>query len=258
MAFFNVSIADILSKWVGESERLVKELFRQAKEHAPAIIFFDEIEALFTTRGLLDTSGVHKNIISQILAEMDGIIALKNVFVIGATNRPDLLDPALLRPGRFDEIIEIPRPDRRAAACIVRIYLKETFPVAKEIRDRCGGQKKGIQFLQEYLLDELYGETKWIEVKLDPEAKQGVKTVKRKDIVSGALIRAIITTAKKSYVKRVMGLTERKRREDGLRIEDFDAAIQEETKEHALTEYATFERRQKEIFKKIGSDPMVL
>jgi proteasome-associated ATPase len=112
MTFFNISVADILSKWVGESERIIKELFHQAKERKPSIIFFDEIEALFTTRGLLDTSGVHKNIIGQILAEMDGLVCLEDVYVIGATNRPDMLDPALMRPGRFDEIIEISRPGK--------------------------------------------------------------------------------------------------------------------------------------------------
>ncbi|MEK6911627.1 MAG: AAA family ATPase, partial [Candidatus Thermoplasmatota archaeon] len=99
MTFFNVSIADVLSKWVGESERIIKEIFRQANEKRPSIVFFDEIEALFTVRGMMDTSGVHKNIIAQILSEMDGLIALKDVFVLGATNRADLVDPALLRPG---------------------------------------------------------------------------------------------------------------------------------------------------------------
>src|SRR5881396_3729419 len=112
MTFFNISIADVLSKWVGESERIVKEIFRQAHEKKPSIVFFDEIEALFTVRGMMDTSGVHKNIIAQILSEMDGLIQMENVFVLGATNRADLVDPALLRPGRFDEIIEIPRPTR--------------------------------------------------------------------------------------------------------------------------------------------------
>src|SRR3989475_774451 len=115
MTFFNVSIADVLSKWVGESERIIKEIFRQAHEKKPSIVFFDEIEALFTVRGMMDTSGVHKNIIAQILSEMDGLVELHDVFVIGATNRADLVDPALLRPGRFDEIIDIPRPDRKAA-----------------------------------------------------------------------------------------------------------------------------------------------
>src|SRR5881396_2867454 len=101
MTFFNVSIADVLSKWVGESERIIKEIFRQAHEKKPSIVFFDEIEALFTVRGMMDTSGVHKNIIAQILSEMDGLVELHDVFVIGATNRADLVDPALLRPGRF-------------------------------------------------------------------------------------------------------------------------------------------------------------
>lgn len=258
MAFFNISIADILSKWVGESERLVKELFRQAKEHTPAIIFFDEIEALFTTRGLLDTSGVHKNIISQILAEMDGIVSLNDVFVIGATNRPDMLDPALLRPGRFDEIIEIPRPDRKACAEIIDVYLKEALPVSKDLITSCGSKKRAIRHIRSYILDEIFAEDKWIEVKLEPDAEMGVKTVKRKDVVSGAIIRAIMTTAKKNYVKRVMRKKKRARKGDGLTLEDIARAIEEECKEHALTEYATFERRQKEIFRKVGPDPMVL
>src|SRR5438309_2302899 len=123
MTFFNVSIADVLSKWVGESERIVKEIFRQAREKAQSIVFFDEIEALFTVRGMMDTSGVHKNIIAQILSEMDGLIQMENVVVLGATNRADRVDPALLRPGRFDEIIEIPRPTRQASEEIAKIYL---------------------------------------------------------------------------------------------------------------------------------------
>src|SRR5439155_872133 len=95
----------------------------------PNVVFLDEMEALFTVRGMMDTSGVHKNIIAQILSEMDGLVELHDVFVIGATNRADLVDPALLRPGRFDEIIEIPRPDRQAAEEILRIYLNEELPV---------------------------------------------------------------------------------------------------------------------------------
>src|SRR6266568_541260 len=136
MTFFNVSIADVLSKWVGESKRIIKEIFRQAHEKKPSIVFFDEIEALVTVRGMMDTSGVHKNIIAQILSEMDGLVELHDVFVIGATNRADLVDPALLRPGRFDEIIEIPRPDRTAAEEILRIYLNEDLPVAASVEEQ--------------------------------------------------------------------------------------------------------------------------
>ena len=257
MTFFNVSIADILSKWVGESERIVKELFKQAKERRPSIIFFDEIEALFTVRGLLDTSGVHKNIIAQILSEMDGIIDLRDVYVIGATNRPDLVDPALLLPRRFDEIIEIPRPDRRAAEEIVGIYLNEDLPIDDSLVKRYKGKAGAVKHLRGYILDEIYGKDKWISVKLSPDAKEGVKTVLRKDIITGAIMEAIITSAKKNFVKRAMVKPKKEREQDGLRESDFVDSVEEECKEHAITEVQTFERRQKELRKIIGSDPMV-
>src|SRR5207249_3849146 len=163
MTFFNVSIADVLSKWVGESERIIKEIFRQANEKKPSIVFFDEIEALFTVRGMMDTSGVHKNIIAQILSEMDGLVELHDVFVIGATNRADLVDPALLRPGRFDEIIEIPRPDRNAAEEILRIYLNEALPIQASFEEQSGGHKEAVDALRRFVLDELYGENKRVQ-----------------------------------------------------------------------------------------------
>jgi proteasome-associated ATPase len=257
MTFFNVSIADILSKWVGESERIVKELFKQAKERRPSIIFFDEIEALFTVRGLLDTSGVHKNIIAQILSEMDGIIDLKDVYVIGATNRPDLVDPALLRPRRFDEIIEIPRPDRRAAEEILSIYVNEDLPVDEGLLKRYKGKAAAVKHLRLYIIEEIFGKDKWINVKLSPDAKEGVKTVMRKDIISGAILEAIVSSAKKNFVKRAMRRPKKDRDFEGLREDDFVDAVEEECKEHAITEVQTYERRQKELRKVIGSDPMV-
>jgi len=258
MTFFNISVADILSKWVGESERIIKELFRQAKERKPSIVFFDEIEALFTTRGLLDTSGVHKNIIGQILAEMDGLVSLEDVYVIGATNRPDMLDPALMRPGRFDEIIEISRPGKRAGAAIMKIYLSDDLPIQSSLIQRYGTKEKAIQALRDYVVEELFGEEKWIEVKVDKEAKQPIKTVKRKDIMSGAIIEAIVRTAKKNYIKRVLPKGPAEREADGLTMEDFVDAINEECKEHALTEYYVVQKRQKELLKKTGDgDPMV-
>ena len=256
LTFFNVSIADVLSKWVGESERIIKEIFRQAHEKKPSIVFFDEIEALFTVRGMMDTSGVHKNIIAQILSEMDGLVALHDVFVIGATNRADLVDPALLRPGRFDEIIEIPRPNRDAAADIVKIYLGEELPVAVEFENEHGGRTEAVDVLRKYVLDELYGENKWVKVKLDAEAKEAIKTVKRKDIVSGAIIEAIVTTAKKNFVKRVIQLKKSDRKKEGLTLRDFEMAVDEECKEHAITEMYVFEKRQREVFR-TGADPMV-
>src|SRR5207247_1187460 len=181
MTFFNVSIADVLSKWVGESERIIKEIFRQAHEKKPSIVFFDEIEALFTVRGMMDTSGVHKNIIAQILSEMDGLVELH-----------DVLD----------------------------------------------------------------GENKWVNVKLDAEAKEAIKTVKRKDIISGAIIEAIVTTAKKNFVKRVILLKKTERKKEGLTMRDLEMAIDEESKEHAITEMYVYEKRQREVFR-TGADPMV-
>ncbi len=256
MTFFNVSIADVLSKWVGESERIIKEIFRQAHEKKPSIVFFDEIEALFTVRGMMDTSGVHKNIIAQILSEMDGLVKLHDVFVIGATNRADLVDPALLRPGRFDEIIEIPRPDRHAAEEILAIYLTGDLPVAEEVEKEFGGRTEAVEGLRRFVLDELYGDNKWVKVKLDAEAADAIKTVKRKDIISGAIIEAIIKTAKKNYVKRVIELKKGDRKKEGIAKRDLELAIEEECKEHAITEMYVYEKRQREVFR-TGADPMV-
>src|SRR5437899_10159401 len=256
MTFFNVSIADVLSKWVGESERIVKEIFRQAREKAPSIVFFDEIEALFTVRGMMDTSGVHKNIIAQILSEMYGLIQMENVFVLGATNRADLVDPALLRPGRFDEIIEIPRPNREASEEIAKIYLTDDLPVPADLEAEHGGHKPAIDALRKYVIDELYGENKWVKVKLDAEAKEAIKTVKRMDIVSGAIINAIVKTAKKNYVKRVIAMKKADRKKEGLSCKDLAMAVEEECKEHAITEMYVYEKRQREVFR-TGADPMV-
>src|SRR5438046_226869 len=219
-------------------------------------LLLDEIEALFTVRGMMDTSGVHKNIIAQILSEMDGLVELHDVFVIGATNRADLVDPALLRPGRFDEIIEIPRPDRQAAEEILRIYLNEELPVQASFEEQSGGHKEAVEALRRFVLDELYGENKWVKVKLDAEAKEAIKTVKRKDIISGAIIEAIVTTAKKNFVKRVILLKKTERKKEGLTMRDLAMAIDDESKEHATTESYVYEKRQREVFR-TGADPMV-
>ncbi len=256
MTFFNVSVADILSKWVGESERITKEIFRHARDKKPSIVFFDEIEALFTTRGVLDTSGVHKNIIAQILSEMDGLIEMEDVFVLGATNRPDLLDPALMRPGRFDEIIEIPRPGQEAGAMILGIYLNKGLPIAQELVEEHGGHDEALEKLIDFVLEELYAKDRWVEMKVDSEAKESVRTVKRRDIVSGAIIEAIVKTAKKNFVKRFIEMPTKKRNAAGLSKEDLRLAIEEECKEHAITEIYIYEKRQREMLRTAG-DPMV-
>ena len=255
--FFNVKVADILSKWVGESENMIKALFRKARENAPSIIFFDEFDALGTTRGQQDSAGVQKNIIAQILSEMDGIDTLKDVYILGATNRPDMIDPALLRPGRFDEVIEIQRPNKQAAMQIINIYLTPDLPIQKAYIDAHGGNKeKALEAMKAELIEELYGDNKWVEFKLDPEAKESVKTIKRKDIISGALVESIITTAKKNYVKRVLPYPKGspQRAAEGLNLDDLRKAAEEESKEHALVESSVYQKRQRERARFAASD----
>ena len=131
--FISVRGPELLSKWVGESEKAVREVFRRARQAAPCIVFFDEIDSIAPARGYrMDSSGVTDRIVNQLLAEMDGIIPLQNVVVIAATNRPDIVDPALLRPGRFDRIVYVPPPDKEARKEIFKIHLRNT-PLADDV-----------------------------------------------------------------------------------------------------------------------------
>jgi len=123
--FISVKGPELLSKWVGESEKGVREIFRKARQAAPCIIFFDEIDALVPTRSGMDSSHVSENVVSQILTEIDGLEELNDVLVIGATNRLDIVDSALLRPGRFDRIIEVPKPDAKGRKHIFEIHTKK-------------------------------------------------------------------------------------------------------------------------------------
>ncbi|MEM2463094.1 MAG: CDC48 family AAA ATPase [Candidatus Bathyarchaeia archaeon] len=131
--FITVKGPEVFSKWVGESEKAIREVFRKARMAAPAVIFFDEIDALVPRRGLgFADSGVTERVISQLLTEMDGIVALEDVVVIAATNRPDMIDPAILRPGRFDRLIYVPEPDEKARLQIFKIYTKN-MPLARDV-----------------------------------------------------------------------------------------------------------------------------
>src|SRR3989304_2095820 len=130
--FISVRGPEFLSKWVGESERMVRETFRKAKTAAPCVIFFDEIDAITPVRGTTTDSGVTERVISQILTEMDGLEELHNVTVIAATNRSDLVAPALLRPGRFDRHIYTAPPDLATRKAILAIHTKRK-PLAKEV-----------------------------------------------------------------------------------------------------------------------------
>ena len=130
--FINIKGPELLSKWVGESEKGVREIFRKARQAAPCIIFFDELDSLVPRRGSSFDSHVTENVVSQILTEIDGLEELHNVLIIGATNRLDIIDPALLRPGRFDRIIEVPKPDTNSREHIFRIHTKKK-PLADDV-----------------------------------------------------------------------------------------------------------------------------
>jgi transitional endoplasmic reticulum ATPase len=124
--FISIKGPELLSKWVGESEKGVREIFRKARQAAPCIIFFDEMDAITPARGgSFGDSHVTERVISQFLTELDGLEILTNVVVIGATNRPDIIDPALLRPGRFDRILYVPPPDRDSRLQIIKIHTKK-------------------------------------------------------------------------------------------------------------------------------------
>jgi len=123
--FISIKGPEILSKWVGESEKAIREIFRKARMASPAIIFLDEVDSIVPRRGAGYTdSGVTQRVISQLLTELDGLITLQNVVVIAATNRPDILDPALIRPGRFDRLIYVPAPDAESRLEILKIYTR--------------------------------------------------------------------------------------------------------------------------------------
>jgi transitional endoplasmic reticulum ATPase len=130
--FISVKGPELLSKWVGESERAVREVFRKAKQAAPSLIFFDEVDSMIPARGSGLDSHATERVVSQILTELDGVVELKDVVVLAATNRPDLVDPSLLRPGRFDRLIGIPIPDREARERIFEIHLSE-MPLADDV-----------------------------------------------------------------------------------------------------------------------------
>jgi transitional endoplasmic reticulum ATPase len=131
--FISIKGPELLSKWVGESEKGVREIFRKARQASPCIVFFDEIDAIAPTRGLGSDSHVTERVISQLLTELDGLEVLSDVIVIAATNRPDIIDAALLRPGRFDRLLYVPPPDKEARTQIIKIHTSKK-PLADDVK----------------------------------------------------------------------------------------------------------------------------
>ncbi len=230
--FLHVKGPELLNKYVGESERQVREVFKKAKERAssghPVIVFFDEMDALFRTRGTGISSDIESTIVPQFLSEIDGVERLTNVIVIGASNRQDLIDPAVLRAGRLDVKVKVSRPDAVAATDIFSKYVTESLPFDPvEVQRFRGDTKALVAHVISSTVEQMYStseENKFIEVTYANGEKE---TLYFKDFASGALIEGIVSRAKKFAVKRALAGEGR-----GLRGEDLVRAIREEFKEH--------------------------
>jgi proteasome-associated ATPase len=230
--FLNIKGPELLNKYVGETERKIREIFQKAKEKAaddvPVVVFFDEMDALFRTRGTGISSDVETTIVPQLLAEIDGVEGLRNVIVIGASNRQDLIDPAILRPGRLDVKIKIDRPDRAAAADIFGKYLTPDIPIAESETRRHGGDVVAtIQRMIASAVEAMYGlteENRFLEVTY---ANGDKEVLYFKDFASGAMIESIVRRAKKLALKRYIAGGEK-----GVSEADLLTAVREEFKEN--------------------------
>ncbi|MEX1093958.1 MAG: proteasome ATPase [Acidimicrobiia bacterium] len=229
--FLNIKGPELLNKWVGETERQIRLIFQRAKEKSdegvPVIVFFDEMDSLFRTRGTGISSDVESTIVPQLLSELDGVESLKNVVVIGASNREDLIDPAILRPGRLDVKIKINRPEPDAAREIFSIYLGVHTPLAEEELKKFGGDREAfVRHLIEVTVEAMYSEddeNRFLEVTY---AGGDREVLFFKDFASGAMIENIVRRAKKDAIKRQIAGGD-----PGVAERDLVAAIKQEFRE---------------------------
>jgi len=227
--FINVKGPELLNKFVGETERHIRMIFQRAREKAeegmPVIVFFDEMDSLFRTRGTGISSDMESTVVPQLLAEIDGVETLRNVIVIGATNREDLIDPAILRPGRLDVKIKVERPNADSASQIFSRYLTADVPIAaNEVTELGGGDgDKAIRVMIERTVEEMYrtdDDNRFLEVTYQGGDKE---ILYYKDFSSGAMIENIVRRAKKLAVKRQIAVGER-----GIRLTDLIESIRQE------------------------------
>ncbi|MFV0256910.1 MAG: proteasome ATPase [Acidimicrobiales bacterium] len=229
--FLNIKGPELLNKYVGETERQIRLIFQRAREKSeegwPVIIFFDEMESLFRTRGSGISSDIESTIVPQLLAEIDGVETLKNVIVIGASNREDLIDPAILRPGRLDVKIKIERPDEMAARDIFANYLTSAIPIAQSETDEHGSLDQAITAMIEQAAAYMYrtdDDTRFLEVTYQNGDKE---ILYFKDFSSGAMIENIVRRAKKLAIKRFLDEGVK-----GIVTDDLLVSVTQEYKEH--------------------------
>ncbi len=230
--FLNIKGPELLNKYVGETERQIRLVFQRAREKAsegtPVIVFFDEMESLFRTRGSGVSSDVENTIVPQLLAEIDGVEGLENVVVIGASNREDMIDPAILRPGRLDVKIKIERPDAEAAKDIFGKYLTERLPLhADDLGEHGGSKETTVQSMIQTAVEHMYAESeenRFLEVTY---ANGDKEVLYFKDFNSGAMIENIVGRAKKMAIKDFL-----EKNQKGLRVSHLLQACVDEFKEN--------------------------
>jgi proteasome-associated ATPase len=230
--FLNIKGPELLNKYVGETERQIRQIFQRAKERSeeglPVIVFFDEMDSIFRTRGTGISSDVESTIVPQLLSELDGVETLKNVIVIGASNREDLIDPAILRPGRLDVKIKIERPTAPQASDIMSKYMNPEVPIhPDEIERSKGDARAATTRMTQSTVDRMYAETdenRFLEVTYASGDKE---ILFFKDFNSGAMIENIVRRAKKEAIKRFLQTGEK-----GIKSDDLQRAIRDEFKEN--------------------------
>jgi len=230
--FLNIKGPELLNKYVGETERHIRLVFQRAREKAsegtPVIVFFDEMDSIFRTRGSGVSSDVENTIVPQLLSEIDGVEGLENVIVIGASNREDMIDPAILRPGRLDVKIKIERPDAEAAKDIFSKYLVKELPLHPDDVAEHGGSPEGtIGAMIQHTVERMYSETeenRFLEVTY---ANGDKEVLYFKDFNSGAMIENIVARAKKMAIKDFLDSGQK-----GLRLSHLTTACIDEFKEN--------------------------
>ncbi|HCK13401.1 TPA: peptidase [Candidatus Poribacteria bacterium] len=207
--FLHIKGPEILNMWLGESERKVREIFdiarQKKKEGMLPFIFIDEAESILGTRRSLRAHNISNTVVPMFCAEMDGIESLQDIVIILATNRPDLIDPAVLRPGRIDRKIKVNRPDKESASKILNIYLTQELPISPELLERHGNNvTSAVDNLTDQLINEMFSRTeanRFLEVSLQSGRRD---ILHRGDLCSGAIIASIVQRAKESAIKRII------------------------------------------------------
>jgi proteasome-associated ATPase len=229
--FLNIKGPELLNKYVGETERQIRLIFQRAREKVqeghPVIVFFDEMDSIFRTRGSGVSSDVENTIVPQLLSEIDGVETLKDVIVIGASNREDMIDPAILRPGRLDVKIKIDRPNEGAAREIFAIYLHAGLPLHPDLVKQFDGEHEAVEWLVSETCRRMYAVDQMNQFLEVTYANGDKEVLYFKDFNSGAMIENVVARAKKMAIKRFLDEGQK-----GIREEDLLHAIRDEFKEN--------------------------